>query len=266
MHSCKWLPKYIIIIMNHITCFKCNRTGHKAFHCPNDVEEARFCGEGRRMNDETSFDVNDESPNKRRKLNNDGNGGFDRDDFPFIENDVALTSSDEGKRNDEWYLDSAASANMTFDENNLQDYQDYNQPSNVFLGDNRYIPAMGEGKLQMTSTNDNTGMHSDLVLNRVLHVPQLAKNLVSVSSIAVDNNAEVVFDKEKCTVVTEDQKIVIGTLSDNGKLYKLINPPTKDNSSVMRKTGVSTHDFASYSSCESPFHLWHRRLGHLNQK
>ena len=70
---------------------------------------------------------------------------------------------------------------MTFDENNLQDYQDYNRPSNVFLGDNRYIPAIGEGKLQMTSTNDNTGKASDLVLNRVLHVPQLAKNLVSVS-------------------------------------------------------------------------------------
>ena len=151
-------------------------------------------------------------------MNSERNGGGAVDNSTFIENDVALTSSDEGKRNDEWFLDSAASANMTFDGNNLQDYQDYNKPSNVFLGDNHYIPAIGEGKLQMTSNNDNTGKASDLVLNRVLHVPQLAKNLVSVRSIAVENNAEVVFDKEKCTVVTEDQKLVIGTLSENGKL------------------------------------------------
>ena len=38
--------------MNHITCFKYSKTGHKAFQCPNDMEEARFCWEGgRRMND-----------------------------------------------------------------------------------------------------------------------------------------------------------------------------------------------------------------------
>ena len=253
--------------MNHITCFKCNRTGHKALFCPNDMEEARFCGEGRRvMNDESIFNMN-ESPNKRRKLNNERNGGRAIDNSTFIENDVALTSSDEGKRNDEWFLDSAASANMTFDGDNLQDYQDYNKPSNVFLGDNHYIPAIGEGKLQMTSNNDNTGKASDLVLNRVLHVPQLAKNLVSVRSIAVENNAEVVFDKDKCTVVTDDQKFVIGTSSENGKLYKLINPPVKGSTSFVNNPHVSSdHDVAAYSSCESPFDLWHRRLGHLNQR
>ena len=114
-------------------------------------------------------------------------------------------------------------------------------------------------------TRNHTGKSSELVLNCVLHVPKLAKNLISVSSIAKENNAEVVFDREKCTVYTEDQKFVIGTLSDNGKMYKVVDPPLGEGS-FMKYSESLDNQYANYSSCETPLELWHQRLGHLNHK
>ena len=249
-------------------CYRCNLFGHKAMFCPTNMEEARFvCGESRQIKHEHDddgdiFESEHESPSKRRRINY---GDVAEDNSFFLEDDVALTSSNEGKGNgDEWYIDSAASSNMTNNENILEDYKDYQEPSNVFLGDNRYIPAVGEGKLKMTTTDDGSGQESDLVLKRVLHVTALAKNLVSVSSIAVENDAEVVFDKEKCTVYTEDQKLVIGSLSENGKLYKMNHPPVKYGSSTGQSM-INSH-FANYSVSASPSELWHHRLGHLNNK
>ena len=250
-----------------ITCFRCNEPGHKAFVCPHNSEEASFVSSvGRRMDSDETARI--ESPNKRRKLNDGNNFGVVDNQYSLIQDDVALTSSSkEGQRNEEWFLDSAASSNMTHNENNLEEYKDYKEPSNVFLGDDRYIPAIGEGKLKMKTADENTGKSSELVLNRVLHVPQLAKNLISVSSIAVENNAEVVFDREKCTVYTEDQKLVIGRLSSNGKLYKVVDPPVPaPGRSLLKNPESLGHQYANYSSCESPLELWHYRLGHLNHK
>ena len=238
-----------------ITCFKCQEAGHKFSACPYNEEASFVCNVGRRMDSDDSVQI--ESPSKRRRLNDGGNLGPVVDNqHSLIQNDVALTScditsSDEGEKKEEWFLDSAASANMTFNENNLEEYKDYKEPSNVFLGDDRYIPAIGEGKLMMKTADENTGKSSELVLNRVLHVPKLAKNLISVSSIAKENNAEVVFDREKCTVYTEDQKFVIGTLSDNGKMYKVVDPPLGEGS-FMKYSESLDNQYANYSSCETP--------------
>ena len=101
-------------------CFKCDEPGHKAQFCPRKMkkEEGFFCSSA---DGEESSSIRDA---KRRKVSED-------DDESFLENAVALTSdtfaSDESvhKNNssDEWYIDSAASIHMTYDQNNLMEYK-----------------------------------------------------------------------------------------------------------------------------------------------
>ena len=93
-----------------ITCFRCNEAGHIAFARPYNNEAASFVSSvSRQMDFDESARI--ESPNKRRKLNDENNFGVVDNQYLLIQNDVALTSSNnEGQRNEEWFLDSAASS------------------------------------------------------------------------------------------------------------------------------------------------------------
>ena len=66
----------------------------------------------------------------------------------------------------------------------------------------------------------------DVVLNlhKVLFVPELTKNLLSVPAMAV-MGAEVRFDGDKCVVLKDGLEFVIGSMIDN-KLYGVCKIPT----------------------------------------
>ena len=237
---------------NAITCFNCNRQGHKVSFCPflqNNVEQGNFVNErgSKRSDDDDDFDY---SPSKRRKLDRNAVSPS------YCEDDVALTSSiNEIKTKNEWYIDSAASSHMVNDKDSLHDYKHFEEPSNVLLGDNTCIPAVGQGKIDFTSTDSN-GNESDLNLEPVLYVPALAKNLISVRSITENEDAVVVFDRENCTVYKNDEKFVIGSVSENGKLYKMNKPPKSiDSANVVLKADRKISG-----------ELWHCRLCHVNSK
>ena len=135
---------------------------------------------------------------------------------------------------------------MTYDKHILMDFTSYGQPSQVFLGDNTAISATGEGKVRLPTYDDAEDVY--LALNKVLFVPKLAKNLLSVR-VMTKMGAEVTFDKEKCVILKDDKRFTIGHVLD-GKLYR-----------------VNTPEFANFTeSCSVPsLELWHFRLGHLNQ-
>ena len=79
-----------------------------------------------------------------------------------------------------------------------------------------------------------------------MFVPELTKNLLSVSSIA--KNGDVVkFDEQKCIVSKEGKNITIGNIVD-GKLYR-----------------VNTPEFANVATSSTPdLGVWHCRFGNLN--
>ena len=225
-------------------CFSCDEPGHKAQFCPKKREEGYYVSSST-ADDGSRRDV------KRRRIS-------EEDDESFLENAVALTSSSASNDNfNEWYVDSAASSHMTHDKGNIIEYENYDEnnkeATNVFLGDNTLIPAEGEGKVQLL-TADGDGRETCLLLEKVLHVPQLAKNLLSVPALT-QTGAKVLFDKEKCHIIKEDEKHTIGRVKD-GKLYKVNSPiPIRNN------------EFANVSKEEKlSRETWHRRLGHLNNK
>ena len=85
-------------------------------------------------------------------------------------------------------------------------------------------------------------------LYNVLYVPEIAKNLVSVSAMT-GKGAEVLFENDKC-YVTKDQKTMnIGHLT-NSNLYVINTEP----------------DFANVASSKASLEVWHCRFGHINYK
>ena len=86
----------------------------------------------------------------------------------------------------------------------------------------------------------------ELTLNKVLYVPDLSKNLLSVSAMT-QMGAEVLFNDGKCIISKDEREITIGHLVDS-KLYV-----------------VNAHEEAHIASAASPsLVLWHCRFGHLN--
>ena len=114
----------------------------------------------------------------------------------FDDDDVALMVSSDERKNTQcdqsWYIDSAATSHMTFNNDNLFDYTEYKKPRTVSLGDDYYISSVGDGKLRLPIIDEN-GCLRHLALNRVLYVPNLAKNLLSVR-VMTENKAAVIFD------------------------------------------------------------------------
>jgi hypothetical protein len=128
---------------------------------------------------------------------------------------------------------------MTHDRSLLINYEQYKTPTDIYLGDNTAIKALGEGMVKLP-----TGSDVLLELHKVLYVPKLAKNLLSVPAMA-SMGAEVQFDDKKCIISKERKDYVIGKLVD-GMLYT-----------------VNTVAFAQSSTEQTP-EVWHQRLGHLN--
>ena len=200
-----------------VTCFKCKRDGHMVKNC---------------------------------SLNNKPNTGRRESSNMAELEGVALISSTMN-RSDEWFIDSAATKHMTNDRSILENFVEYQQPKNIYLGDSTVIHALGEGKVRLPTVNSSHEVIHDVVLDlhKVLFVPKLTENLLSVPAMAL-MGAEIRFDKDKCLILKNSKEFVIGhLLSDMYKLYT-----------------VNTIEYAQVSKTDSARSLkvWHCRLGHLN--
>ena len=198
-----------------VTCFKCKRDGHMVKNCP---------------------------------LNNKPNTGRRESSNMAELEGVALISSTMN-RSDEWFIDSAATKHMTNNRSILENFVEYQQPKNIYLGDSTVIHALGEGKVRLPTVNSSHEVIHDVVLDlhKVLFVPKLTKNLLSVPAMAL-MRAEIRFDKDKCLILKNSKEFVIGHLLSD-KLYT-----------------VNTIEYAQVSKTDSArsLEVWHCRLGHLN--
>ena len=107
------------------------------------------------------------------------------------------------------------------------------------------IHALGEGKVRLPTVYNTCDVVLDLL--KVLFVPKLTKNLLSVPAMAL-MGAEIRFDKDKCLVLKDGKEFDIGCLLHD-KLYS-----------------VNTKEYAQVSVADSTASpaVWHCRLGHLN--
>ncbi|KAL4558553.1 hypothetical protein LXL04_036754 [Taraxacum kok-saghyz] len=86
-----------------------------------------------------------------------------------------------------WLVDTCASNHVTSDKHTLHQVSEYGGPDEIVLGDGTGLPISNIG-----NTYINTS-HKPLLLSKVLHVPRLRKNLVSVSQLCDTNRVSVEF-------------------------------------------------------------------------
>ena len=115
----------------------------------------------------------------------------------------------------------------------------------VILGDGSSLEATGEG------TVHESGRRWRCRLNKVLYLPKLAYNLLSISRAAEAGNT-IQFNASGCKFTNSDRQcIALGTRY--GSLFYL-------------RTDKTPWEHANSARTEGKEMLWHRRIGHLNER
>jgi len=89
--------------------------------------------------------------------------------------------------NNAWLLDSGASHHVTSDLNNLSLHTPYNGPDDIMIGDGTGLPITHTGSTSLFHSN------KEFSLTDVLYVPNITKNLISISKFCISNNASIEF-------------------------------------------------------------------------
>ena len=103
-------------------------------------------------------------------------------------NEVEIFLSDintESENTETWLVDSGASHNIARNIAYMQNYTAYKQPRLVKLGGDQLLEALGEGEVVLEVHTPEGSL--ELELSRVLHVPQMRRNLISMASLMLDN-------------------------------------------------------------------------------
>lgn len=152
---------------------------------------------------------------------------------------VAFHSEAKQNSEDDWYVDSGASAHMTPNAATLSETKSIKvNDISAANGDGMRVKSVGDTLLKVDDNN--------IVANNVLHVPTLSVNLLSVSKI-VEHGNTVLFTRDGCIIKNQNGAVIAKCKAENG-VYKL---KAKTGSCLLTKRSESAYD-------------WHRRLGHLN--
>ena len=97
----------------------------------------------------------------------------------FLKALAALSISDN--QDNTWFPDTGASAHMTADPGKLQHFVQYNGPEKIMVGNGESIKITHVGPTALNVGN------TKLALDNVLVVPEIKKNLLSVSQLTSDH-------------------------------------------------------------------------------
>ena len=207
------------------TCHYCKKPGHFKKDC---WKFAQAQSSGKHKNPVRQFKKEHQSPQ----------------DAMLISNALVAKS-----RND-WIVDSGATSHMC---NNRSMFTELSQPGpsdKVTLGDGSALDVTGVGTVVMDMLL-NDGSRRGCALMKVLYVPELAYNLVSVLR-AAEAGKSVYFDDSGCEFVNEaSETVALGVRQ--GSLYYL-------------KFARRSQEGVYVAQTENKERLWHRRFGHLNEQ
>lgn len=143
-------------------CFGCNQPGH--FRCD--------CSKANGTKKRSSHKV--ETAGEKAKK-------------PDSERAGAFVASKDSSQAGSWLVDSGASSHMICDKELLTDYQEFEVPEKVGLGDGCTVDALGEGNVNWNMLFKVSQPKKSIVY-KVLYVPQLACNFFSVRATASKGN------------------------------------------------------------------------------
>lgn len=138
----------------------------------------------------------------------------------------------------EWYVDSGATRHMTPHNDLLENKNSEMDKITAANGAQIDVTGIGNGKV--------TFGDGDVKLKSLMHVPDLAVNLLSVSQI-VENGNTVIFNSEGCSIYNDEKVRVLFCKVTSG-VYRL---NADDEKCFLVKNEASAF-------------TWHRRLGHAS--
>lgn len=158
---------------------------------------------------------------------------------------IADFSATTGDTSDKWYMDSGAFMHMT---SNSDWMYNVTEPSVkiITVANREPFSVKGVGCIDITLAQGKK-----IQVNNVLHVPGLAANLLSVSTI-VKTGHKVTLNENGCDVHDINGKLVC-TATLNNKLYTLDTQNSNE-----------TAHLTSGNDKLSDTYLWHLRMAHLN--
>ena len=137
---------------------------------------------------------------------------------------------------------------MSWEREIFTTYKELNN-STVKVGDGRTLKVAGEGTVLVKVLSESRKPIT-LTMNRVLHVPEMSCNLMSVRQIA-ENGFSINFKDQQCRISDKRGRLVAKG-AKQGNLYIL------DGGSARPET-VGEAQVATLSTRE----LWHNRLAHI---
>ena len=208
-------------------CFNCNKPGHLSKDCWSKPQNQKARGRGR---------------------GNNGNRKASADNTvqTLMISDALSVGTDNQQT---WIIDSGATQHMTSSETDMVQYEEFQNPKKVYLANNQQIDVKGHGSIIMKCKLPNNE-HKNIKFEKVLHVPELKRNLISVSTIT-ENGGMVTFDGEKCEISKGNGILAIGQREGNAFILDTENEIICSEANIAKSENKKTLE------------LWHLRLGHL---
>eukprot|EP00253_Pinus_taeda_P008472 PITA_08472 len=168
--------------------------------------------------------------------------------------DVYFASSSTHVDHEAWLIDSSASFQFTPHREWFYEYEKYDD-GHVLFGDDKKARIIGRGKVKLKLQGGRVR-----TLPSVLHIPALARNLISASKLD-DVGVKIVFEKDTCKMVWGALLLMRGVRI--GTLYKLQGSTVIEgcNSFVVPESGAENLVVSGEKTM-----LWHQVFGHIGEK
>lgn len=193
-------------------CFKCHKSGHYAKQCKQKSSDTKLTDSSTKESGEA-----------------------------FICEQARVPDSEI------WLTDTGCTEHMSPDKRIFNTYTKFTVPKTVKVGNKESIVAIGYGTVIVKMLIGGKWKRNHLKV--VWHVPELARNLLSVIS-ALQKGFKFIADDKKCHFVKDNKIYIVGQTIN--KLYKLL----------MRVVMPQKSARAYMTSAAETLQLWHEHFGH----
>lgn len=213
---------------SRLTCFRCDKTGHVAYDCPD-----------RLLKLQETQEVDNSSTQEADELM--------MHELIYLNEEKIVPSNYDGRDGDDniWYLDNGASNHMSGDRRYFSHVDD-SVSGKVRFGDDSKIDIKGKGSIEFIVRNGEQRKITD-----VYFIPDLKSNIISLGQ-ATEAGCDVRMKGEYLIMRDLHGKLIAKAARSKNRLYKVRMRIKEDLSLLTTTTSESTK--------------WHSRLGHINME
>lgn len=228
-----------------LKCNNCGNLGHFAKYCKNklantSMNNKTMCQICKKTN-HTAVNCFFRERNQNKNNNGSGSGSTNNDRKVAF-----LTTEENGNYFDKtayFVIDSGSTSHMV---NDIKLFKEFEEKMTEI--------CVAKKGTKLKSEGEGTIENEKCILKNVLYVPELTKNLISVSAIT-ENQGEVLFNKNEATVMKNGKKVFQGYKNEKGLYITCVDK---------RETTEQAEQGLLVENREEKVSNWHRKLGHIN--